>query len=242
VKHPPPPALAREFQEGLSDLGLQAPTEVGDRCIDYLLRVLHANKSINLTRISDPRSAVRLHLLDSLTAMPELEVSPSGTVLDLGTGAGFPGVPLCIASGRRTVLLDSVAKKTATIARILDECQIEEASVVCGRAEEVARSEENVFAAVVSRAVASLPVLVELATPFLEVRGRLVALKGRISNEEVDSGDRAAEIVGLERVGRRTFVLPGGPEHRTLLVYEKVGPGSATLPRRIGLARRKPLA
>jgi 16S rRNA (guanine527-N7)-methyltransferase len=241
VKHPLPRELRDELSRGLDCLGRSISTEAADSCLDFLLRVLRANKSVNLTGISDPRSAVRLHLLDSLTAMPEIETSAEGPILDLGSGGGFPGVPLCVASGRRTVLLDSVAKKTAAVARIIDECGIEGASTICGRAEEVAGGEKNVFAVVVARAVAPLPVLIELAAPFLGVQGRLVALKGRISAEEVSSGDSAAAIAGLKSAGRRDLVLPGGEERRTILVYEKEGPGLVDLPRRTGLAQKRPL-
>lgn len=242
VKHSATPRFESELNEGLNSLGLGLPEGAVLQCIDFLARVLCANESMNLTGISDPRTAVRLHLLDSLAALPEVEACPPGRMLDLGTGGGFPGVPLAVASGRSTVLMDSVAKKTAAVADILEESRVQDVSVLWGRAEDVAREHKEKFAVVVVRAVAPLSVVVELAAPLLEQGGRLVALKGRISPEEVTSGDRAAEIVGLKRAGRRTIELPGGGEQRVILAYERVKRSSVTLPRRTGLARRKPLA
>jgi 16S rRNA (guanine527-N7)-methyltransferase len=241
VKHLTILELREQLHDGLRQLQLSVPEKVADQCVEYLTRVLSANESVNLTGISDPRNAVRLHLLDSLAAIPELLASPAGALLDLGTGGGFPGVPLGVASGRRTVLLDSVAKKTKAVARALNECGIGNVSVLCGRAEEVAHGHERAFAAVVCRAVAPLSSLVELSEPFVEHEGRLLALKGPASREEVSSGDRAAEIAGFERTGRRNIVLPSGGEQRTIFVYEKMTASAVGLPRRTGLARRRPL-
>ena len=232
-----------QLEQGLGELGVSLSHDDCCAVLDYLEAVLRANERLNLTRITAVDAAVRLHLLDSLSAMPELEAAPAGNVLDIGSGGGFPGVPLAIASRRRFVLLDSVAKKTVAVQSILDALDRDiSASALWGRAEDVARESPGRFAAVVARAVTALPSLVELASPLLASGGRLIALKGRPSDAEVLSGVRVAGIVGMRSVGSRQLVLPGSDELRSIVVYEKVGQGRVALPRRSGLAQHQPLA
>lgn len=227
-----------------TQLGLSVSTGAREMAIRYLAGVLDANRTINLTRIVDPWAAVHLHLLDSLAAMSEVESAPEGRVLDLGTGGGFPGVPLAIATGRRFTLLDSVAKKGAAIQRVLSEVGVD-ASIVrveSGRAEELAARSPGAFAAVVARAVAPLPSLVELAAPLLVPQGLLIALKGCPEISERESGAAVGRIVGMSEHAWRVFCLPGGGEDRTIVTYVKDGSSKVRLPRRTGLAQRSPLA
>jgi 16S rRNA (guanine527-N7)-methyltransferase len=242
VKHPTPEDLRVELRNGLNELGVTVTEADALRCVDYLLRVLRANKAVNLTRIADPRNAVRLHLLDSLAALPDVEAAPVGRMLDIGTGGGFPGVPLAIASRRDTVLLDSVAKKMAAVEAAVHESRLDRVVVVSQRAEDYAEDEPSGFGVVLARAVAPLPSLLELGVPFLCDSGRLVLLKGRPTEEEIDAGDQAARIVGAVRIGTRTFSIPGSGERRTILTYERAERSSVALPRRVGLAQRRPLA
>jgi 16S rRNA (guanine527-N7)-methyltransferase len=228
---------------GLADLGVELSRAGRETALRYLVDVLEANRRLNLTRIVDPQSAVRLHLLDSLSASPELRSAPSGDVVDIGSGAGFPGVPLAIESRRDFTLLDSVGKKAAAVEEILRRPgRPIPARAVAGRAEDLARTATAGFAAVVARAVAPLPSLVELASPLLMAGGLLVALKGQPSDEEVLSGIRVAGIVGMEMRSSRQLTLPGSGERRTIVVFEKTGPPRINLPRRTGLAQHQPLA
>lgn len=242
MKHPTPDELRAELVKGLGELNVAITPDSALACVSYLLRVLGANTALNLTRIADPRNAVRLHLLDSLAVMPEVEAAPPGRMLDIGTGGGFPGVPLAIATGRDTVLLDSVAKKAAAVREVVMESGLKHVAAVGERAEDYATDAAGEFGVVLARAVAPLPSLLELGAPFLCDSGRLVLLKGRPSEEETAAGDQAARIVGFARVGTRAFVIPGSGEHRTILTYERVGESSVALPRRVGLAQHRPLA
>jgi 16S rRNA (guanine527-N7)-methyltransferase len=168
--------------------------------------------------------------------------SVPGRILDVGTGAGFPGVPLAIASRRVAVLLDSVAKKTAAVRVALAECHLEGITAVSERAEDYARETPRQFAVVLARAVAPLSALLELGAPFLSDGGRLVLLKGRPAEDEIDAADRVAGIVGVARIGTRDFCLPFSGEQRTVFSYVRTGPSNVALPRRVGLAQRRPLA
>jgi len=209
--------------------------------VAYLDAVLAANRSVNLTRITDPDQALRLHLLDSLSALPEILDSSPGAMCDIGTGAGFPGVPIALASERQCTLLDSVGKKADVVATILADLKIGRAFTVSrDRAEQHARVHPGEYAVVTARAVAPLASLVELSSPLLAIGGRLVALKGTPEESELQGGRLAAGIVGLEFRGRRDFILPGGDEKRCVVLYEKVRKSRETLPRREGLAQHAP--
>jgi 16S rRNA (guanine527-N7)-methyltransferase len=211
--------------------------------LEYLDRVIEVNRSLNLTRISSPDEAVRLHLVDSLLSVPEVNVSPEGELLDIGTGGGFPGAALCIATGRRGVLLDSVQKKSRVVNSILDDMGLSPGIIaVSQRAEDHATSHGGSYAIVTARAVAELPALVELAAPLLRAEGRLIALKGTPDESELLRGRRVAALVGMKEISVRRVEIPGGGERRCLVTYERVGLSATRLPRRVGSAQNSPLA
>jgi len=211
--------------------------EVLERHLDM---VLSANQCLNLTAIEDRAEARRLHIADSLSAVPELNKAPEGTFVDLGSGAGYPGIPLAVASGRKAILLESRKKRSAFLREIVESLKLS-AEVIALRAEEVAKTRHGEFAAVITRAVAPLPALVELSAPLLVRGGLAIAMKGDLAQEELDAGDRAAEIVGLSRFSQRRFVLAGGGEQRCIVAYEKVAKSQIPLPRRPGRAQKQPL-
>jgi 16S rRNA (guanine527-N7)-methyltransferase len=244
VKHCVTPQMQDELREQLALLGLDVRESDQDRALSFLLAILKANEQINLTRITVVDEAIRLHLVDSLAALPELGLSPDGPVLDLGSGGGFPGVPLAIASARRVVLLDSVTKKGTAVAGVLAGLRDEEfrVAVESGRAEEFALNHAGEFAAVLARAVAPLPALVELASPLLMTGGTLIALKGCPDPAERASGAAAARVVGMRETNWRQFELPNGGETRVIVMYTRIGEPKIRLPRRIGLAQHSPLA
>lgn len=243
MKHTEETDLEGELREMAHGAGIELSCESAALMVDYLARMLEANKSLNLTRISEARHALRLHVLDSLMALPELLEAPAGRFLDLGSGGGFPGVPLAIASGRSAVLLDSVGKKALAVAEIFGEMQVpsELLSTTVGRAEEYAVTEGGAFTAVVARAVAPLASLVELASPFLIKGGRLIALKGCPERAERESGAAAARLAGMQEASWREALLPCGGERRTIVRYTKVGRPKVELPRRVGMAQHSPL-
>lgn len=239
VKHPEEVAnLTRQ----LADLRIEVRAEALDNMVEYVLLLLESNKRINLTRITSVDDALRLHIADSLTALPFLAEAPDGPVLDLGSGGGFPGVPIALASSRHVVLLDSVGKKAAAVTAVL--AGLEDApgiDVQAGRAEEFALGHGEQYAVVVARAVAPLPSLVELAAPLLMDQGLLIALKGCPEPAERESGAAVGRMVGLSEVACAEFALAAG-EQRTIVVYRKTGSAKVVLPRRTGLAQHNPLA
>lgn len=232
-------------RESLSALLSQIGAELDAPRVELLWRhlewLLETNERLNLTSVTDRGEAMRLHVVDSLLALPEIVAAPEGEGLDLGTGGGFPGLPLAIASSRAFVLLDSVQKKAAVLEEFVRETGVP-VRVFAGRSEELARRRPRSFSLVVARAVSSLPSLVELASPLLCEGGHLVALKGRPTEDEVVAGREAGALVGMELATAREAPLPAGEEVRVIFVFEKRGEPSIPLPRREGLAQRKPLA
>ena len=234
--------VAHDLHARAAEAGVDLGAEQEELLVRGLLAFLDANERVNLTSIREPLEAVRLHVVDSLTAIKELREAPQGEFLDLGTGGGFPGVPLAIVSDRAATLLDSTAKKAREVEAIVNEiglsCKVE---VVAARAEEIAVARQGRYAAVVARAVSALPSLVELAAPLLVPKGHLIALKGVPDQAEYHAGAAAGKLVGLRELHRRSLSLPGGGERRTIVVYERVSDPLITLPRRVGLAQREPL-
>ena len=228
--------------EALRDCGL----DVRDRDCELLARhldlVINKNHTLNLTRIDSVEDGAYLHVVDSLLLLGAVGAAPAGPMLDIGTGAGFPGIPLSIVAHRRGTLVDSVGKKVAAVEEFLHELGLDaylEARHI--RVEDLAREQRGRYAVVTARAVAQTNVLVEYAAPLLQGRGRLVVAKARPSEEELETADRAAVLCGLKRVSRETFELPGDRGHREVISYERVGKPSIRLPRATGMAKKKPL-
>lgn len=162
-------------------------------------------------------------------------------IIDIGTGAGFPGIPLAIYTGFNTTLLDSVGKKIIAVSEFVESLGVKNVTTVSARAEEHARDNQDSYDYVVARAVSELRVLIEYAAPLLRKGGILIASKGSISDEERNDAIRAANICGLELTRIDSFELPGSHGHREVFVYKKVHRSSIKLPRNTGMAKHKPL-
>ena len=211
-------------------------------CIQHLDLVLQANKTTNLTRILNIEEAAVLHILDSLVLLPYIHEAPEGALLDMGTGAGFPGIPLTIASGRKATYIDSVGKKVDAVNSFVKGLGLKHAHAVHDRLEEYARNHKKQFAVVTARALAPLPVLVEYAAPYLKDGGLFVITKGNPSDQELSSGMSAAKICGFTQLLNDSIDLPCGLGHREFIVLKKTHPASVSLPRANGMAKKNPLA
>jgi 16S rRNA (guanine527-N7)-methyltransferase len=193
---------------------------------------------MNLTRISRPEDLVRLHVVDSL--VPWRYAQPVAPLVDIGSGAGYPGIPTAIVHGGPVLLCESVGKKASFLKECVAQLGIE-VDVYQGRAEELALERGAAFHTVTARAVSALPSLVELAAPLLQPGGRLIALKGSPAPSEIAAGAAAARMCGLTPVGRWEYTLPDGDDRRCVIAYERTGEAEIRLPRRTGLAQRQPL-
>ena len=203
----------------------------------HLELVIEENKVTNLTRIVDWESAQVLHVEDSLAGLPEVE----GPYLDMGSGAGFPGIPLAIMTGRETLLADSVGKKTRALDSFAAELGIDDiVSTYHGRIEDLALQQPNHFSLVTARALSSLASLLELASPLLAKGASLVCYKTHSESEELEHAREIARKLGMEFVSSRGFTLSDGETSRAIIVFRKRCNPSMKLPRRVGMAQKKP--
>lgn len=205
----------------------------------YLDKVLKANQSINLTRVTDIDQAILLHLEDSLAVSEEFSKAPDGLYADLGSGGGFPGVPLALSFNRKTLLVDSVKKKMTVVSNILSEMNLSNlVETYDGRIEELAKERPKAFSVLTARALTSLPSLLELASPLLQQEGILIALK---SKEEDDFDNVSLENkLGMRKVNKRSCHLSDGVTYRTVYTFEKYKDPEVKLPRRLGMAQKRP--
>jgi 16S rRNA (guanine527-N7)-methyltransferase len=215
-------------------------------CFDQYRRELTAwNQRVNLTRIIEPQEIVVKHFLDSLSiylVLPDL--SPNFSVVDVGSGAGFPGLPLKIVLPElRLMLLESTGKKTAFLHHIVESLNLTGVTILTARAEEAGRqrAHREQYDVAVARAVAALPTLAEYTLPLVKVGGRVIVQKGQHPAEEVKAAANAVGILGgrLERV--LPVAVPGLAAERHLVVIHKHKPTPKQYPRRSGLPAQKPI-
>ena len=211
-------------------------------CLRHLDLVIETNQTMNLTRILDLDDAMVLHILDSLVLLPYIDKAPEGALLDMGTGAGFPGIPLTIASGRHASYIDSVGKKVNAVNSFIEALGIKHAHAVHDRLEEYARSHKKEFAVVTARALAPLPTLIEYAAPFVKDKGLFVITKGNPSEDEIHSGETVAKICGFTCIADDSIELPHKLGHREFIVLKKSHNATVSLPRANGMAKKNPLA
>lgn len=208
----------------------------------YLHKILQANQSINLTSITSLHEAKILHIEDSLVGLQELEAAPQGLYGDLGSGGGFPGVPLAISSGRKTVLVDSVRKKMTIVSSIIEELGLcDKISVYSGRIEDLARDYPEKFSVLTARALSKLSILMELASPLLMTGGILICYKANISDDEWKHALSTEQKLGLELSSDRCITLSDNETQRRLVCFKKINQPQIKLPRHVGYAQKKPL-
>lgn len=213
----------------------------------YRDELISWNRSLNLTAINTPEEIELKHFADSLSVFPALEkeaLQGSPEVIDIGTGAGFPGIPLKIAFPYiRLTLLDSTQKKLRFIEHVITRLGLDNASTVAGRAEEIAHdpSHRSRYQLVLSRAVAKLPTLAELCLPYCSANGFFVAYKKGDIYQEVASCQNAVERVGGKIKGLAKVTFPGLEDGRFIVIMEKISPTPLKYPRRSGIPLKNPL-
>lgn len=216
-----------------------------DKLVSYMDMILKKNEHINLTAVRDRDEALQKHIADSLSCDLMEEYQKASSVIDIGTGAGFPGVPLAITSPHKDfVLVDSLNKRLKIIDELADEIGISNIKTVHGRAEDVGRSDEyrEGFDICVSRAVASLDVLSEWCLPLVKVGGYFISYKGENVSRETEEASNAIKLLGGELEEIRQ--VEGGDESisgHVLVLIKKVRRTPKKYPRQAGQARKNPL-
>jgi 16S rRNA (guanine527-N7)-methyltransferase len=211
---------------------------------EYESLLLEWNTRMNLTAIRDPGEIRVKHFLDSLTCLKVMQDTPSERLVDVGSGAGFPGLPLKIACpGLRVTLIESVGKKAEFCQRVASELKLEGVEVVQDRAEVSGHSavHREKYDWAVGRAVAALPSLAEYLLPFVKVGGRMLAMKGESALAEAHSAEKAFHLLGGHLRQVVPVALPGVADERYLVVVDKIAATPHQYPRRVGLPTKKPL-
>ena len=232
------------LSEGCRQLGISLTEEQTEQFMLYYEKLIEVNQVMNLTAITEFEDVMRKHFLDSLTLVKAADIKNVKRVLDLGTGAGFPGIPLKIAfPDTEFVLLDSLNKRVKFLHDIIELCRLKKIQAVHGRAEELAGKKEyrESFDLCVSRAVANLSSLSEYCLPYVEKGGLFVSYKSGNIQEELEAAGYAIQILGGRIKDTVKFKLPGSDMDRSLVVIEKIRETPARYPRRAGIPSREPL-
>lgn len=210
----------------------------------YQAELTDWNQRISLTAIRDPEEVRRKHFLDSLSCLLAMQGTPMQRVIDVGSGAGFPGLPLKIVHPEIGIsLVESVQKKAAFLEHVVQALELEDVEVLPARAEQVGRMAEHRegYDWALARAVAPLPVLVEYLLPLVKVGGKALAQKGKDAEGQVEMAKTAIELLGGELQEIVPVDLPGGYERRYLVVIRKIAETPEKYPRREGIPKKRPL-
>lgn len=234
----------RRFDQELETLGIRL-TDVQKRQFDrYYELLIEWNRVMNLTGITEYDEVNLKHFTDSLTIVRIKDMENVSTLIDVGTGAGFPGIPIKIAFPYiKVTLLDSLNKRIKFLNQVVEELDLEDVVTLHGRAEDYAKKEEyrEHFDLCASRAVANLSTLSEYCLPFIKKGGCFVSYKSADSDEEIQQSEKALDILGgkIEKVDK--FVLPGSDMGRALVMIEKVKNTPRKYPRKAGVPSKEPL-
>ena len=229
--------MRETLDQELPLLGIQLPEEKRQTLCDFGHAMVKQNEVMNLTGITEDTAVARLHLLDSLTVMACSDMEGK-TLIDVGCGAGFPGVPLAVASGARVTLLDSLGKRMKWLEEVLPTLGIQ-AECVTARAEEAIATRRESYDFATSRAVARLNILLELTAPYVKVGGAVLAMKGAAAKDELAECGNAISRLGLKLEEVREFPIDGASH--AVIVLRKVKPTPSQYPRRYAKIKQAPL-
>lgn len=230
---------------GLDSLGIQYKDDKIDKLVTFYEMVVEKNKVMNLTGITDFDEFIDKHFLDSLIlekAFPQIKSSLS--VIDVGTGAGFPGIPLAIMyEDAEFTLIDSLNKRVNFLNEVITAISLENVNAIAGRAEELGKnsSYREQYDLCVTRAVAEINLLSEYTLPFVKVGGKCIPYKSLQINDEIENGSKAISILGGEIDRVVEIDINGTDLYRNLLLINKINSTPSKYPRRPGIPKKKPL-
>ena len=232
------------FETELKNLGIILTDKQREQFDRYYELLIEWNKVMNLTGITDYDEVILKHFIDSLMLSEICDMSNVSAMIDVGTGAGFPGIPIKIVYPHiNAILLDSLNKRLKFLNTVIEELGLESVQTLHGRAEDYARKTEyrESFDLCVSRAVANLSTLSEYCLPFVKKDGTFISYKGGASDQEVKQAERAVDLLGGKVETIYKFTLPGTDMGRTLVEIKKIKNPPRRYPRKAGQPAKEPL-
>ena len=236
-----------QLKKDLNEFGIELTAEMEEQFLLYYNMLIEWNSFMNLTAITDFDEVLKKHFTDSVSlirAIPDLG-EKKFKVIDVGTGAGFPGIPLKIVFPNiSVVLLDSLNKRVNFLKEVISKLQLTDITAVHGRAEDFAKNKEyrESFDLCVSRAVANLATLSEYCLPFVKKNGRFISYKSEKVSEEFEVSGKAISVLGGEYENQVTFELPDSDIYRNLFVIKKKSATPGKYPRKAGLPSKEPIS
>ena len=228
------------FKEGLEKIKVSYDEDKIEKSLKYLKILLDYNSHTNLTAIREEKAIIEKHFLDSLL-LQNLLKNEDKTLIDIGTGAGFPGMMLAIFNGdKKFTLLDSVRKKTDFLELVKTELNLNNVEVINGRAEEIIKDRREKYDVGLCRGVSDLSVILEYEIPFLKVNGRFLPQK-MIGTDEVENSVNALKILNSKILKEYEFKLPFSNEDRLVIEILKIKKTDKKYPRKTGIPLKKPL-
>jgi len=232
----------RKFKNNLIKINLQLNNEQIKQFYDYMNLLLEWNEKINLTAIVDPEEIIIKHFIDSLTVKDYIE--DSSNIVDVGTGAGFPGIPIKIAfPNTKIVLLDSLNKRINFLNIVINKLNLKNIITKHCRVEDFGRDVKfrEKFDYAISRAVAPMNILLEYLVPLIKINGKCICMKSNKINEELENSKNAIKELNVKLVTEKEFVLPNTDIRRTIVVFNKIKETHKKYPRKAGEPSKKPL-
>ena len=231
-----------EFKKLTKESNLNINREKALKFYNYMLLIQEWNKKINLTAITNPKEMIIKHFIDSLSIVNEIKDNTK--VIDIGTGAGFPGIPLKIYNDSlKITLLDSLNKRTIFLKDVVDKLRLKNVEIVHGRAEDFAQNlnYREQYDVAVSRAVAPLNVLLEYLSPYVEVGGKVIAMKASNAIQEINDSKNALKELSSTIKNCKKLYLPEENGERYIIIVEKNQKTPKMYPRKAGTPKKKPL-
>lgn len=226
------------------DVGLQLSREQYDKFIDYMRLLQEWNEKINLTAIVEDEDVIKKHFIDSIKAFKREEFKNANTLIDVGTGAGFPGLPIAIMKEDiKVTLLDSLNKRINFLNTVVNKLGLSNVTTIHSRAEDGARNKDlrEKFDIATSRAVANMSVLSELCLPYVKIGGNFIALKGPSVDQEINESLNAIKILGGELINICEVNIEETELKHNLVVVKKIKECSKVYPRKAGTITKNPL-
>ena len=234
----------KEFEERIKEYALEMNINISNEQIEkfynYMQLLLDWNEKINLTAIIEPKEIILKHFIDSLTILKYIE--KDSKVIDVGTGAGFPGVPLKIMRDDIEItLLDSLNKRINFLEEVIKQLELTKIQAIHGRAEEFGKKQRESFDIVTSRAVANLSTLSEYLVPLAKIGGKCICMKSMNIEEELNQAQKAISLLGGNVENIEKFLLPKSEIERSLIIINKVKNTPSKYPRKPGTPAKQPL-